>query len=582
MKPGSIKRFVKLLTFPTLKKRIVFSIAAGILACCILTAIVSYNAIYTMQQNKIKTAMSFDLVQQSTKLTQIYSNLLQITQQMTIEGNVGNYVENYYSTSEPYGRSVLSKAISTTIALITFSSPSVELVMYYEPDEKRSDFNNFPPRDNFRLDSMPNLARNASIAYQPPHLSQCRFSGDQVVSVTRAVTFSNGRSRVIYVEAKCDIAEDINTLSGKNMPYVLVLLDPDGNVKYSSDNKAFPIGQKQKLNLRGESGTMDGYMWNRKDCDYGYSIALLLPTASYNRELYTWKNNMFFILGIALFIMVFTAFMLLKLIYKPFRIFEYEMKALGEGHMDSIEYQSGVEEFDKLFEQFNAMKQQIQQLISAVEQKEKRRHQLEIEKLAYQINPHFLMNALNSAHWLAVIHEQHEIDKFISTLNFLLNYNLGKSQENATLRNEIKVLRTYLDLQQMRYDFQVEMSITEGEYLDSPIARFILQPIAENAICHGLDEHGILSINIATDEESSNIIIEIQDDGRGLSPETLAILQQPDTLEDPHMGCGIGLRYVRSMLESVYGDKARMEIANAPRQGTKVTLYLPYGQEKAA
>ena len=538
-------------------------------------AAVSYNAIYTMQQNKIKTAISFELDQQCAKLTQIYNNLLQITQQMTPQGNVGNLVETYFSTNDLYNRLVLSRSISANMGLITFSNPDVELVMYYNSAAKRSNFSNLPLRDDFSLQFLPRLAGNVEIEYQSPHLSQCRFLGDQVVSVTRKITFSNDEQWVIYVEAKTDITANINTLSRSgNMQYILVLTDQNDQIKYSSDPNTFSYGQILKLS--GDSGTTNGYIWNQKQSDYGYNIALLVPVAGYNRELYTWKNYMFLILGVGLIIMTFIAVMLLKLIYRPLLVFESEMDALGEGHMHAMQYRTGIDEFDRLFDQFNEMKRQIQQLILDAEQKEHWRHQLEIEKLAYQINPHFLMNTLNSVHWLAVMHGQAEIDKVISTLNFLLSYNLGKSQESTTLRTELKVLRAYVELQQMRYDFEFIQNIVEGEYLDCPVARFILQPIVENAICHGLDEYGKLEISISPDDENRIIKISIRDNGKGLSAEALAALQQPETPNSGNMGRGIGLRYVRSMLESFYADSARMHIESGSQQGTTVTLLLPY------
>ncbi|MBB6672238.1 sensor histidine kinase [Cohnella nanjingensis] len=561
----------------SLRKRIVVFLTAGILGCSVLMAAVSYNAINTMQQNKIKTSMSFDLYQQSMKLAQIYNNLLQVTQQMTPEGNVGHLMESYSSTGDSYSRYLLKLNISYNIGLITFSNPAMELAMYYSPADKQAAYSNLPLREDFKMGSLLNVAGYADIQYQPPHLSLCRFSDDQVVSVTREIAFSDGSRKVIYVEAKSDIATDIDALSRSvNMPYVLVLTNREGEVQYSSNQGIFSPGRN--LILNGTSGTTDGYLWNRAESDYGYGMTLLLPVASYNHELYAWKNHMVLILGIALMVMFSIALLLLRLINRPLRMFESEMEALGQGHMDAMPYRTGISEFDRLFDQFDKMKQQIQQLIVDVEQKEKRRHQLEIEKLAYQINPHFLMNALNSVRWLAVMHQQADIDKFVSSLIFLLHYNLGKSQETATLRTETKVMRAYLDLQQMRYDFEVKLDLVEGSYLDCPVARFILQPIVENAVCHGLDEHGKLDISISPDDTAQIARIVIRDDGKGLSREMLALLQR-ETPDPRQMGRGIGLRYVRSMLQSFYGDRARLHIDSTPRQGTTVTMHLPYGKE---
>lgn len=577
IKTGLISLLRNTFGLSSLRKRIVVLLTAGFLGCSILMAAVSYNAIYTMQQNKIKSSMAFDLYQQSMKLTQMYYNLLQVSQQMTPQGNVGNLMETYLSTGDLYNRLLLSLSIANNIGLITFSNPAMDLVMYYNPADRQPVYSNLPLREGFTLQSLPIVAGNASIRYQPPHLSLCRFSDDQVVSVTREIAYSDGSKQVIYVEAKSDIAADISKLSSSlNMPYVLILTNQEGEVKYSSNPGAFSVGQK--LILSGDSGTTGGYIWEQMASDYGYDIALLLPVESYNREFTIWKNNMVVILGIALIILLSIALLLLRLINRPLRVFESEMLALGKGHMGAMQYRTGIAEFDKLFDQFNKMKRRIQQLIIDVEQKEKRRHELEIEKLAYQINPHFLMNALNSVRWLAVMHRQTEIDKFVSTLIFLLSYNLGKSQETATLRTEIKVMRAYLELQQMRYDFEVKLDITEGSYLDCPVARFILQPIVENAVCHGLDEHGKLEVCISPDEANHFINIVIRDDGKGLSQETLSLLQ-PEAPDQPQMGRGIGLRYVRSMLETFYGDKARLHMESTSNQGTTVTMHLPYGKE---
>ncbi len=545
-------------------------------------ASVSYNAIYTMQRDKIKTSMAFDLYQQRSKLNQMYNNLLQVTQQMTPEGTVGNLMETYIYTVDTYSQRLLSRDIAYNIGLITFSNPAMELVMYYNPANGQASYSNLPLRGDFKLQSLPNVAGMEELKYQSPHKSLCRFSDDLVVSVTREVRFSDGTQLVVYVEARTDIPADMNSLSASlNMPYALVFTDTAGSVTYSSNPAAFGAGEQ--LLLDGESGTTGEYVWNRTTGDYGYSMTLLLPVSSYNHELYTWKNHMLWILAIALLMMFTITLLLRRLINRPFRLIEKEMRTFGKGYMGTRQYHTGIDEFDRLFDQFNMMKRQIQQLIMDVEQKEKRRHQLEIEKLAYQINPHFLMNTLNSVRWLAAMHKQEEIEKFVSSLIILLNYNLGKSEETATFRSEIQIMRTYLELQQMRHDFEVNLNIAEGAYLDSPVARFILQPIVENAVCHGLDDNGRLEIIVMPDETTQLVRIIIRDDGKGLSRETLALLQR-DTPDQQQTGWGIGLRYVRSMLESFYGYKARMVIESTPNQGTTVTLNLPYlhpGKERA-
>ena len=174
------------------------------------------------------------------------------------------------------------------------------------------------------------------------------------------------------------------------------------------------------------------------------------------------------------------------------------------------------------------------------------------------------------------MHKHEEIDRFVTRLNVLLCYNLGKTGEKATLRTETETLFAYLELPQMRYDFTVVPSIVEGEYLDLPVAKFILQPIAENAICHGLDEGGTLEIDILPDELLQMITITIHDNGRGMNQKTINMILQDDTENARQMGRGIGLCYVRYMLESFYGNAARMVIESDVQKGTTVILYLPF------
>ena len=112
---------------------------------------------------------------------------------------------------------------------------------------------------------------------------------------------------------------------------------------------------------------------------------------------------------------------------------------------------------------------------------------LEIEKLLYQINPHFLMNTLNTIHWMAVMNGQQDIDKAVQALNRLLFYNLDKDGYHTDIERELSAMGEYMLLQKVRlYDFTYtirrEPETAEFCY---PIPKFILQPVIENSIVHG-------------------------------------------------------------------------------------------------
>ncbi|MDI3508405.1 MAG: two-component system, sensor histidine kinase YesM [Clostridiales bacterium] len=563
--------------FKTLKQRLIFTLTIGMLMSFMLMAFTSYNAIYSIQQNKINTSIASALERFTDQCDRDYYNLMQITQQMMPQGYVGSDVDSYFFADQQFDKAMLSRRISNNIEMLTYSYPNVQLVMYYNREDNAPLFSNLPPSEDLLLQHLPNLKQNLEIAYQPPHSSGYRFSGGQVISVTRDAVFSNSLKLVLYAETKNDMGENFDDIFGsQHMPYILLQIDKNQQIKYSSNSNIFKVGETLNLDSQKPSGTIEGYIWNRKDSHHGFTNVLLLPISGYNRELYAWRTNISLIAIFTLLVMVVTAIMLRQLIYKPLYIFEEEMKELGNGNMTMVDYNTGVEEFDHMFDQFNAMKMRIQSLMQDIENKERQRHKLEIEKLSYQINPHFLMNALNSAHWMAVMHQQHDIDNYISKLNYILSYSLGKSDQDTTLRTEIKMLKTYIELQKMRYDFEAHINIEDGFYLDTCVPRLILQPLAENAICHGLDENGILNIDISADYRDKIIKIIIADNGKGLDKEALETLLCPNGLDEGSFGQGIGLRYVYLMLESFYGRNDLMYIESGPAMGTKVMLFLPF------
>lgn len=184
------------------------------------------------------------------------------------------------------------------------------------------------------------------------------------------------------------------------------------------------------------------------------------------------------------------------------------------------------------------MREQIWELFAEVERKEKRRVDLEVEKLLYQINPHFLMNTLDTVHWLALMNGQNEIDRLVSSLNKLLHYNLGKLGAASTINEEIEALKQYLTLQQIRYDFKfdVQMHVDE-EVMSMPVPRFILQPLVENSLYHGLSDDGYIRVDVNL---TNAILISIQDNGSGMSEETIHnLLHNPD-IENKKSAWGSG------------------------------------------
>lgn len=574
--------------FRTLHQRLAFVIVIETTVSLLLVALTSYYTIHSIEQNKLKTSMVSDLQQLTEKMNQHYMNMIQISQQMSPEGTVGSLLGRYFEEDSNYERYRIGQQISEILTTITFANTEIICRLYFDTVTLENYFYSFLPYEGFYPEEYNILKENGSFKYHALHQSSTEtLRGRQVISISRKINVEDKRELIIYLESMIEAKSVIDNLSkSQGVNYVLLQLGSDNRIQYSS-SEAFSMGQSFGLDEESEVdnsyfGKYGKYIGVRIAEDAGYANVLLLPSADYNRELYTWLRNIIGILFLAVFLFGISFVILSRLIYTPLAAFSKEMKRLGKGDLNMVSVHTGVVEYDELFEQFNTMKKKIQQLLLDVETVAQENHQLEIEMIYYQINPHFLMNTLHSIHWLAKMHHQTEIENFTTELNYILAYSLGKIDKETTLRTEIKMLQAYLRLQKMRYDFQAEVDVEEGNYLDTPTARMILQPIAENAIHHGLGEDGCLYICVSHCKEKNAVNIILEDNGRGLTMEELKSIQQ--TLQkssyEKSKNDGIGLRYVHYMLESFYGDKAVINIESELSRGTKVTLLLPIETEK--
>lgn len=129
-------------------------------------------------------------------------------------------------------------------------------------------------------------------------------------------------------------------------------------------------------------------------------------------------------------------------------------------------------------------------------------------------------------------------------------------------------------LQQIRYDFEFDVRIhADDDVLDVPVPRFILQPLLENALYHGLNDEGYIRVEVK--QSGDKVVIAVHDNGTGISEEEIRKLLNQEQVEQRKAGMGIGMNYVRRMIENQYGDEARLEIKSVPGEGTSVYLTLP-------
>jgi len=557
----------------TFKNRIIFIFLISTLIPFICLGVISFYTIDSIIDNKVENSIQSKLKQDLTTLENSLNNLNHVSQQLAFGGRVTTLLDELQKESEPSNRIQLIREINSEINLISFSNPNIGLIMYYYPETGLHDFENFSLRGDFLPEQLPVMAKYSGITYYGPHKSYSGSINQFVFSSMRKVNILN-QNIYLYIETGRNALETLFApLNRKSDSRQLLILNNEGKVTFSENKDDFPENNMfPGKSSESSSGYYQTYFWSKETSNQGWSIVSIIPVKELNQERNQWLLQVSVIFIIFIFISLLFAWFLWKMVYNPLSKFNKEVKTLIQTETHYTEL-TKIPEFDYLLNQVRTMKTKIWDLYGEVEQKEKRRADLEVEKLLYQINPHFLMNTLDTVHWLAVFNGNKEIDKLVLSLNKLLSYNLGKMGEETTVEKEIQAVKEYLQLQQIRYDFQFDVDIDVDEStLGILIPRFILQPLVENALYHGVSDDGYIHVDIKL---SDNLEITIQDNGSGMSKEEINRLLLDDTDESQKVGMGIGMRYVKRILESNYGENAKLEIKSEVGKGTIVSLLLP-------
>jgi two-component system sensor histidine kinase YesM len=207
---------------------------------------------------------------------------------------------------------------------------------------------------------------------------------------------------------------------------------------------------------------------------------------------------------------------------------------------------------------------------------------LELLALQSQMNPHFLFNTLEAINWKAIelTRGPNRINDMIRDLSSILKYVLQSPSGRETLANEIKHARDYLRIQRVRFKgrFAVRWDLQDG-LEQRKVIRFLLQPLLENAIYHGIREkegHGLVTIGVR--ESRGRLRIAVRDDGVGIPPRRLAEVRRrlDDEGADAEKGPGsIGLANTSRRIKLTFGSEYGLGIESEPGRGTIVTVELP-------
>ncbi|MBS6195514.1 MAG: histidine kinase [Clostridiales bacterium] len=378
--------------------------------------------------------------------------------------------------------------------------------------------------------------------------------------------------------------------NGKDTAYDVIIYEENRGILYATDIQKEKVlwkyleQNKGKLEGKGETEgprELEAYVINQAELEnVGLKMLFLFDNQELLKRKMEIKNLVFPLILVVILLVVGCSYLYSRDFSSRIEVLVGKFKAAETGDLAIRMPIEGNDEVAVLDQKFNHMLVRLDQLIKTnyIQQMENKEAQL--RNLQLQINPHFLYNTLETISSIAAVKQAFVVCDMCQRLGDIFRYSLGKDYgEFVTLEQELSHTQNYIFIQKIRHGnrfeafYSVEVDVTRYRVL-----RFILQPIVENAILHGLGElTGTGTLEISIYEEDEMLMIRITDDGVGMGKEKVEELNEYINSEKRNDDSkkSIGIRNVNQRIKLSCGERYGVTIESLPYQGSCFTLRLP-------
>jgi len=377
-------------------------------------------------------------------------------------------------------------------------------------------------------------------------------------------SFENGDT-IGYLVINIDYVSFSKIISASQLTQkdIIYLISPDDHIIYSSNDSNTllkdykTLGQYKEITNNRNATITD---IQSQYFDWHYLVMndneTLLKQINKILNIYLLVGSLI-VVSIVLFSIVIT-----KIIVKPVNRLEKAMQSASNSNYNEIVPAFGsFDEINHLAQYYNVMLVEIQRLLEKINENNRKQNEAELKALQLQITPHFLYNSLDSINCLAQIHGDQAISEMILSLSRVFQYNMRYDSDSATLSDEIEHVQNYCRLQAVNYqdNFKITYDIP-NELTKTRVVKFMLQPIVENAIYHGVKHRKGGLIRIWAYDKDECLYVCVSDNGINTDKETVDSLNSTLNLSSEDLfkvsknSQHIGLINVDLRIKLQYGD----------------------------
>lgn len=302
----------------------------------------------------------------------------------------------------------------------------------------------------------------------------------------------------------------------------------------------------------------------------GWSFMTAVPENDIVQGMSSIRNYFLQTLLIVFVISISVSAWLSQRLTKPVKQLIQLMHKVEGGNFDTRMVIRSNDEIGLLAISYNRMIQRVDNLIEEIYDQQARKNEAEWKTLQAQINPHFLYNTLDSINWIARMNGIAEISHIVTALSRMFKLSLAKGDKYISVKEELEYIGYYKKIQEIRFSDRIAIMIDVPDTLHNiMIPRFILQPLVENSVIHGLEnkeEPGTIWVKGA--EYKDKVLFIVQDDGVGIPPDKLKHVLLKDSNNR------LGLSNVDERIKLLYGKEWGLKIDSIENKGTVVEIWL--------
>lgn len=306
---------------------------------------------------------------------------------------------------------------------------------------------------------------------------------------------------------------------------------------------------------------------------YNESMYLVHMESLMTQRVYMLVGGVVVLFVVTVGIMLRRSFRFSRSITRPVTEILGNVREVGRGNFEISEVNTDSMEIEELDAGIRRMAEKIEQLLQSVKKEEEMQHLTQLQLLQAQVNPHFLYNTLDTIIWLIEGGQNDDAVEMISNLSVFFRTSLSKGNDVITLSEEKRHTVSYLEIQQSRYRdiLEFEIHIPE-EFNEVMVPKLTLQPLAENALYHGIkNKRGGGKILIEGEKRGDDLILRVTDNGQGMKKERLLEIQHAIRTGER---AGFGLSAVAERLRLYYGAGYGMEIHSEEGRGTAIEIRI--------